>query len=160
MLSKDDILWLLQAKVPNALRLAEIVCVLYHRPCLGRLRILCWPITSKHLPRLERSIGKSSSMYYCFAPPISRNPAMTLRKSKSSRHQSAIALSVNLRSFTFYSVKVSQNKMCTITVFSLQKVKYAMKLSCRCKGCKLTMVIPCLETQRKDSIFTKYNVLM
>ena len=28
VLSKDDILWLLQAKVPNALRIAEIVCAL------------------------------------------------------------------------------------------------------------------------------------
>lgn len=32
---------------------------------------------------------------------------------------------------------ISQNKMCTVTVFSLQNVKTAMKLSCCCKDCKL-----------------------
>ena len=32
---------------------------------------------------------------------------------------------------------ISQNKMSTVTVFSNQKGKSAMKLSCRCKDCKL-----------------------
>lgn len=35
------------------------------------------------------------------------------------------------------SLLISQNKMCTVTVFSLQKVQSAMKLSCRYKDCKL-----------------------
>ena len=63
VLSKDDILWLLQAQVPNALRLAEIVRALPSAmPRAAKNTLLTY--TSKHLQQLGRSIGKSSSMFY------------------------------------------------------------------------------------------------
>ena len=73
--------------MPNALRLAEIVRALPSAvPRAAKNTLLAYYFkTFAAVGEIDRSIGKSSSMFYCFAPPISRNPAMTLRKSKSSR---------------------------------------------------------------------------
>jgi len=112
VLSKDDILWLLQAKVPNALRLAEIVRALPSAMPKAAIdletfvNVLLFCTADK-----QKSCNDVTEMEI-LAPPISN-----CLKCKSPF--------------------ISQNKMCTVTVFSNQKVKSAMKLSCRCKDCKL-----------------------
>ena len=56
--------------------------------------------------------------------------AMELEQLKSSRHRSPDCCNCE-------SLLVAQNKICTVTVFSGESVRTAMKLSLRCKDCKL-----------------------
>ena len=129
VLSKDDILWLLQAKLPNALRLAEIV---------------------RALPSAIPKGAKNTLLNYYFktfavAGEIDREKFVnvllfcTADEQKSGNDVTEMEILVPLISncIKCKSPLISQNKMCTVTVFSLQKVKSAMKLSCRCKDCKL-----------------------
>lgn len=129
VLSKDDILWLLQAKVPHALKLAEIVRALpsampkaakntllaYYFERFAAVGEIDW---EKFVSLLlfctaeQQKFGSDVVEMEILAPPISN-----CTKCKSPL--------------------IPQNKMCTVTVFSLKKVQSAMKLSCRCKDCKL-----------------------
>ena len=97
--------------MPNALRLAEIMRALPSAvPRAAKNTLLAYYFkTFAAVGEIDRSIGKSSSMFYCFAPPISRNPAMTLRKSKSSHHQSAIdGPTERISSFVDYILQLLQ----------------------------------------------------
>ena len=129
VLSKDEILWLLQVKVPHALRLAEIV---------------------RSLPSAMPKAAKNTLLAYYFqrfAPvgEIDREKFVNLllfctteqQKSGSDFAETEILAPPVSNCIKCKSPLTSQNKMSTVTVFSLKKVQPAMKLSCRCKDCKL-----------------------
>ena len=129
VLSKDDILWFLQAKVPNALRLAEIV---------------------RALPSAMPKATKNTLLAYYFKTfaavgEIDREKFVDLllfctagqHKSGNDVAEMEILAPPISNCTKCKSPLISQNKMCTVTVFTLQKVQSAMKLSCRCKDCKL-----------------------
>ena len=125
-----DILWPLQAKVPNALRLAEIVCAL-----------------PSALPRAT----KDTLLAYYFKTfaadgEIDREKFVNVllfctadqQKSGNGLTEMEILAPPISKCIKCKSLLISQHKMCTVTVFSLQKGgKSAMKLSCRCKDYKL-----------------------
>ena len=123
VLSKDDILWFLQAM------LAEIV---------------------RALPSAMPKAAKNTLLAYYFKTfaafgEIDREKFVNLllfctadqQKSGNDVAEMEILAPPISNCTKCKSPLISQNKMCTVTVFTLQKVQSAMKLSCRCKDCKL-----------------------
>ncbi|KAJ7357512.1 hypothetical protein OS493_025029 [Desmophyllum pertusum] len=131
VVSKEDILWLLQAKVPNALRLAEIVRAMPSAmPKATKNTLLAY-----YLNKFATAVGEID--FDKFVNVLQFCTADQQQKSGSEVTEMEI-LAPPIRNCTkCKSPLISQNKMCTVTVFSLQNVKSAMKLSCRCKECKL-----------------------
>ena len=129
VLSKDDILWLLQAKVPNALRLAEIVRALPSAmPRAARNTLLTYYFkTFAAVGEIDRETFVNV-LLFCTADQ---------QKSGNDVTEMEILAPPISNCIKCKSPLISQNKMCTVTVFSLEKGKSAMKLSCRCKDCKL-----------------------
>jgi len=97
---------------------AKCSCVLYHLPCQRQLKALCWLIT------LETFVNV---LLFC-----------TADKQKSGKDVTEMEILAPLISncIKWKAPLISPNKMCTVTVLSIQKVKSAMKQSCHCKDCK------------------------
>ena len=130
VLSKDDILWLLQAKVPNALRLAEITRVLPSAmPRATKNTLLAYyfkTFAAVGEIDLEKFVNV---LLFCTADQ---------QKSGNDVTEMEILAPPISNCLKCKSPLLAQNKMCTVTAFSLQKGgESAMKLSCRCKDCKL-----------------------
>ncbi|KAJ7365735.1 hypothetical protein OS493_002451 [Desmophyllum pertusum] len=129
VLSKSDIIWLLQGKASNALQLAEIVrAIPLGMPKVTKKTLLNFyvqqyakvdEIDEEHFANLllfctdgQPAACCDSQKVEILAPPISNCPKCQ-------------------------AVLTAQNKTCTVTVFCLQTVKTALKLSSRCQHCKL-----------------------
>lgn len=129
VLDKKDVLLLLQAKLPHALRLANIV---------------------RSMPSSMPKVTKDALMGYYFKKfgvvgeiDIERYVNILLfctddqLKPLSDVREMEILAPPTSNCFKCKSQLVSQNKICTVTLFTIESVKTVMKLSCRCKDCKL-----------------------
>ena len=129
-LDKEDILMIVQAKLPNAIRLAEIIrAIPSAMPKATKDTLLAYYFNKLGLAGdidIERLVNV---LLFCTAdlPRISCNGV---------REIEILAPPVT-NCCNCKSLLIAQNKTGTVTVFSGESVKTAMKLSLRCKDCKL-----------------------
>ena len=127
VLSKDDLLWLMQLKIPNALKFADIVRSMPQvMPQAAKKTVLSFYY--RKLCRIEEEIDLESCVSLLLLCTDDRQPDVDDVEILAPPVNNCINCGKSLK---------TQNKMCTVTVFSMNTVKTALKLSLRCQDCEI-----------------------
>lgn len=128
MLSKDDLLCLIQVKIPNALKLADIVRSMPQvMPQAARKTMLSFYF--RKLCKVAEEIDFESCLNLLLFCIDERLPDV-------DHYVEILAPPVNTCTNCSKSLS-THNKMCSVTVFSMTTIKTAMKLSLRCPDCEI-----------------------
>ena len=129
-LDKEAILMVVQAKLPNAIRLAEIIrAIPSAMPKATKDKLLAYYL-KKLGPVGDIDIQRLVNVLLFCTSDLPRN-------SSNGVEEIEILAPPVTNCCKCKSLLVAQNNICTVTVFSAVSVKTAMKLSLRCKDCKL-----------------------
>ena len=127
VIRKDDLLWLLQLKIPAALKLADIVRSMPQGMPQAARKIMQAFYFSKLCKEEEIDVESCASLLlFC-----------TDQRHPDVEHEVEIlAPPVNTCTNCSKMLK-AQNKMSNVTVFSMNTIKTAMKLCLRCQDCDI-----------------------